>query len=497
MSTSPETAVQLSGTSITGNNSGYPDYTFQGYTLRQAAWFKWIPKYGSPNSVFDATGSSFTTRVWVFLDGGEGDLVLIDNEINSKIIVSISSDETHYIVVAGSNNSQSGPFELLFSDPNLKIASPEEKLPVNIEATNGTLFTGFTTVINIERSFGGPVPHIDGAIEPAKEYVLSGGDIYTGSGANFFWWSVDGSYLWGGGPGQIPAVNTAAELKDFFGGGAGVVGQSGRHYANQGASFPSLYNASLSYGLTTSTRYANIPYVVIDEDNKVFNSEADWYDYDVWDPSVLNENPIDDNFTDPNYYARYGTNNVYTPRIPAEFISAQIRFFNVVENGSFPGATIALGEGWIGGGTAYQGQSISSYFSGTEIIHQGSITENLTINLSKNQVISNLNNIGRLYVHIIDSDSWSGNFAAVPDELPTYDSPGEYEVFKTINLEAELILTFKSPSFWYYYTVPLTAPPLRLAQRDDQLLGSARLDMTGTSTSEQSSIRLLGKGTYL
>jgi hypothetical protein len=44
---------------------------------------------------------------------------------------------------------------------------------------------------------------------------------------------------------------------------------------------------------------------------------------------------------------------------------------------------------------------------------------------------------------------------------------------------------------------PCTAPPLRLTQRDDQLLGSARLDMTGTSTSEQSSIRLLGKGTYL
>jgi len=44
---------------------------------------------------------------------------------------------------------------------------------------------------------------------------------------------------------------------------------------------------------------------------------------------------------------------------------------------------------------------------------------------------------------------------------------------------------------------PCISPPLRLAQRDDQLLGSARLDMTGSSTSEQSSIRLLGKGTYL
>jgi hypothetical protein len=221
----------------------------------------------------------------------------------------------------------------------------------------------------------------------------------------------------------------------------------------------------------------------------------DWYDYAVWDPSDLNENPIDDNFTDPNYYARYGINNVYTPSEPAKFISAQIKLFNVVEYGSFPGATITLGSGWLD--NPNQGQQISSYFSGDGILYQGAITENLTINLSKNQVINNLDNEGRINFHIIDSDTWSGSFEAVPDELPTYDSPGEYEVFKKISVDAELILSFKSPSFWYYYTIPLTSPPLRLAQRDDQLLGSARLDMTGSSTSEQSSIRLLGKGTYL
>jgi hypothetical protein len=333
--------------------------------------------------------------------------------------------------------------------------------------------------ISVWRSFGGPEPYLDGAIEPAKTFVL-----HTGTPVNAFnfqWWSKrpPGDQEWRGGPGSIDDPQVDQNIRTYYG-GPSAVGQYGRHYTSDPTYTDNFRNSDLTYRINTATLTYNLGQYLYITPNTRYGNLNYWEDY--WHGSYYAPGQP----TPPSHYERQKP-----ATIEAKLIKAKLIVTGEVY-GTNPTVGIWVGERLLGN---KQGNLYSSYFADSPF-YEGSLSGEKTINLTANFIKNNLTPEGDFIISFVDTDTVNNEFVCVPGN-PTVGNR-TVESIKQVGISAYLELQFMSPTYNYFQWIEVI-DPLRLNQRDDQLglSPTARLDLSPSTSYQKNNSSRISGGLYL